>query len=126
MTPWAHGQSWTMGNGHGRVASADPSTRGRAARARRAVALEPRRGQFDASYLDRVVAAVSMLNAHGLYVVLDMHFLGWSPEYGGSGAPAWATVQGIPDPHWGAMPSLTRLLSPAINVSTAYFWLTSD
>jgi len=88
--------------------------------------LEPRRGQFDASYLDRVVAAVSMLNAHGLYVVLDMHFLGWSPEYGGSGAPAWATVQGIPDPHWGAMPSLTRLLSPAINVSTAYFWLTSD
>src|SRR5207247_7116005 len=42
MTPWAHGQSWTMGNGHGRVASADPSTRGRAARARRAVALVPR------------------------------------------------------------------------------------
>ena len=88
--------------------------------------LEPRRGHFDSAYLERVRAATALLNRHRLYVVLDMHFLGWSPVYGGSGAPAWATVQGVPDPHWGVMPSLRRLLSPAINVSTAYFWLTSD
>jgi endoglycosylceramidase len=87
--------------------------------------LEPRKGRFDARYLERIARSVSLLNAHRLYVVLDMHFLGWSPAYGGSGAPAWATVSGVPDPVWGPMPSLGRFLSPAINVSTAFFWLTS-
>jgi endoglycosylceramidase len=88
--------------------------------------LEPQRGQFDEHYLDRVAAAAAMLNAHDLYVVLDMHSLGWSPVYGGSGAPKWATVQGVPDPVWGPMPSAGRLLSPAINVSTAHFWLSQS
>jgi len=86
--------------------------------------LEPEHGRFDTAYLNTIVSKVSLLNAHGLYVVLDMHFLGWSPAYGGSGAPAWATVQGVPDPMWGPMPSLGRFLSPAINVSTAFFWIT--
>ncbi|MBV8528431.1 MAG: cellulase family glycosylhydrolase, partial [Candidatus Dormibacteraeota bacterium] len=85
--------------------------------------LEPHRGVFSQDYLDRIAAAVSLLTSHGLYVVLDMHFLGWSPAYGGSGAPNWATVAGVPDPVWGPMPSAGRLLSPAINVSTAHFWL---
>ena len=89
-------------------------------------ALEPSRGQFDHAYLSRLAAAASMLNSHGMYVVFDMHFLGWSPEYGGAGAPAWATVPGVPDAHWGPMPSISRLLSPAINFSTAYFWLAGD
>ena len=88
--------------------------------------LEPERGQFSTAYLDRIASTVAMLNAHHLYVVLDMHFLGWSPVYGGSGAPAWATLSWVPDVQWGPMPSVTRLLSPAINASTAYFWLTSD
>ena len=85
--------------------------------------LEPHRGVFSQHYLDRIAAAVSLLTSHGLYVVLDMHFLGWSPVYGGSGAPQWATVPDVPDPVWGPMPSAGRLLSPAINVSTAHFWL---
>jgi endoglycosylceramidase len=88
--------------------------------------LEPERGVFSTAYLNRVVGAVALLNAHDIYVVLDMHFLGWSPAFGGSGAPAWATLSWVPDIEWGPMPSLTRLLSPAINASTAYFWLTSD
>ena len=49
--------------------------------------LAPERGQFSTAYLDRIASTVAMLNAHHLYVVLDMHFLGWSPVYGGSGAP---------------------------------------
>ncbi len=88
--------------------------------------LEPERGHFNENYLDTIASAVSLLNAHGMYVVLDMHFLGWSPAYGGSGAPAWATVEGLPDPIWGPMPSIGRFLSPAINISTAYFWVTSE
>lgn len=88
--------------------------------------LEPERGVFSTAYLDRIASAVALLNAHHLYVVLDMHFLGWSPAFGGSGAPAWATLSWVPDIRWGPMPSVTRLLSPAINASTAYFWLSSD
>ncbi|MGH7685842.1 MAG: glycoside hydrolase family 5 protein [Candidatus Dormibacteria bacterium] len=88
--------------------------------------LEPHRGVFDDRYLDRIAAAVSLLNAHDIYVVLDMHSLGYSPVYGGSGAPMWATVQGVPDPVWGPMPSAARLLSPAINISTANFWLSTS
>src|SRR5205814_8216839 len=60
--------------------------------------LEPEEGYFNAGYLDEIAADVALLNAHHLYVVLDMHFLGWSPAYGGSGAPSWATVAGVPDP----------------------------
>ena len=87
--------------------------------------LEPQEGRIDHAYIERIAAAVALLNAHHLYVVLDMHFLGYSPVYGGSGAPAWATVPDVPDPVWGPMPSLARFLSPAINVSYARFWLSA-
>jgi hypothetical protein len=64
--------------------------------------LEPQRGRFDQAYLDRVAGAVAMLNRHGLYVVLDMHFrLGWSPQFGYSGAPGWATIGA---PNWNPLP----------------------
>src|SRR5260370_1440565 len=39
--------------------------------------LEPRRGTIDQGYLDRVAAAVAMLERHDLHVVLEMHFLDW-------------------------------------------------
>ncbi len=59
--------------------------------------LEPERGHINQVYLDRVAEAVSMMNRHGLYVILDMHFrLGWSPRFGYSGAPGWATI-GVPN-----------------------------
>ncbi|HEY8737605.1 MAG TPA: cellulase family glycosylhydrolase [Candidatus Dormibacteraeota bacterium] len=88
--------------------------------------LEPSRGRINATYLDRVAATVAMLNQHGLYVVLDMHFrLGWSPRFGYSGAPAWATV-GVPN--WNPLPqfSWSPALSPAAVASDTYFWLSDD
>ena len=88
--------------------------------------LEPVRGRIDEAYLDRVASTVSMLNRHGLYVVLDMHFrLGWSPRFGYSGAPAWAT---LPVPNWNPLPqySWSPALSPAAFTSDTYFWLSSD
>ena len=87
--------------------------------------LEPDRGRINQSYLDRVVGAVSMLNRHGLWVILDMHFrLGWSPRFGYSGAPPWATI-GIPN--WNPLhQSWSPALSPAAFTSDTYFWLTSD
>src|SRR5947209_14866406 len=39
--------------------------------------LEPRRGEIDQAYLDRVRQAVGWAGAHGLYVVLDMHQDAW-------------------------------------------------
>ena len=88
--------------------------------------LEPVRGHFDQGYLDRVASTVGMLNRHGLYVVLDMHFrLGWSPRFGYSGAPAWATI-GAPD--WNPLPqySWSPSLIPAAMASDTYFWLSAD
>ena len=88
--------------------------------------LEPARGQINQSYLERVAGTVAMMNHHGLYVVLDMHFrLGWSPRFGYSDAPGWATI-GVPN--WNPLPqySWSPSLSPAAFVSDTYFWLSSD
>jgi len=87
--------------------------------------LEPERGRVNQVYLDRVADAVSMMNRHGLYVILDMHFrLGWSPRFGYSGAPGWATI-GVPN--WNPLhESWSPALSPAAFTSDTYFWLSSD
>jgi endoglycosylceramidase len=87
--------------------------------------LESERGRINQAYLDRVTGAVSMLNRHGLWVILDMHFrLGWSPRFGYSGAPAWATI-GIPN--WNPLhQSWSPALSPAALASDTYFWMSSD
>ena len=88
--------------------------------------LEPVRGRIDQTYLDRLAGTVSILNRHGLYVVLDMHFrLGWSPRFGYSGAPGWATIS---VPNWNPVPqySWSPSLSPAAFTSDTYFWLSSD
>jgi endoglycosylceramidase len=88
--------------------------------------LEPVRGHFDQAYLDRVASMVAMLNRHDLYVVLDMHFrLGWSPRFGYSGAPGWATISA---PTWNPLPqySWSPSLVPAAIASDMYFWLSSD
>ncbi|MDQ6711011.1 MAG: glycoside hydrolase family 5 protein [Candidatus Dormibacteraeota bacterium] len=88
--------------------------------------LEPTRGRIDQGYLDRVASAVALVNRHGLYVVLDMHFrLGWSPRFGYSGAPAWATIGA---PEWNPLPqfSWSPSLIPAAAASDLYFWLSDD
>ncbi|MDQ6885313.1 MAG: glycoside hydrolase family 5 protein, partial [Candidatus Dormibacteraeota bacterium] len=88
--------------------------------------LEPARGRIDQTYLQRVVSSVAMLNRHGLYVVLDMHFrLGWSPRFGYSGAPDWATIGA---PNWNPLPqfSWSPSLVPAAVASDLYFWLSDD
>ncbi len=88
--------------------------------------LEPTRGRIDQGYLERIASMVELLNRHELYAVLDMHFrLGWSPRFGYSGAPAWATL-GVPN--WNLLPqvSWSPALSPAAVVSDTYFWLSDD
>lgn len=88
--------------------------------------LEPRRGVWDRAYLEEIAATVRRLNAHHLYVVLDMHFLDWSAALGGSGAPSWAVLPGLPNPRLGWLGDWQRHLSPAVNGAQTYFWLAPD
>ncbi len=86
--------------------------------------LEPAPGRFSAGYLARIAATVRLCADHHLYVVLDMHTEDFGVAFGGSGAPAWISVSGVPDLH---IPWLSaawqRHTSPAVNAALAYFWL---
>lgn len=86
--------------------------------------LEPEPGHFSQSYLARIRAMVSLCASHDLYSVLDMHTEDFGVGFGGSGAPAWLYVPGIPDLHLPGLPAAwQRHLSPAVNAALAYFWL---
>ena len=87
--------------------------------------IEPSRGRFDSAYVDLIARTIARINERGMYVVVDMHFLDWSAQFGGHGAPEWAHVRGVPDARllpepWG------RHLSPAQLVDYTYFWTSPD
>ena len=97
--------------------------------------LEPRRGAFDQTYLDRVRQAVGWAAHHGLYVILDMHQDAWGkyiatppgetcppglqPAIGWDGAPQWATIT---DGMTTCREQL-RELSPAVGQAFTNFWI---
>lgn len=55
---------------------------------------EPQPGTFNESYLAIVNQDVQWAQKYGLYIVLDMHQVDWSPWFpGGCGSPNWAVSQ---------------------------------
>jgi endoglycosylceramidase len=89
--------------------------------------IEPTRGRFSADYLDRIVAAVQLLNRHGLYVIPDMHFYpNWGPAFGGAGAPSWAGFPGVPDIPDVKNGNIRKNFSPGANAASTYFWASDD
>jgi endoglycosylceramidase len=56
--------------------------------------LEPEPGQFNAAYLASIEQTVQTLGNHGIYSIIDFHQDGYSTEFGGEGAPAWAVQDG--------------------------------
>ncbi len=68
--------------------------------------LEPERGHFNLTYVDRAAQVVDWARALGIYVIIDMHQNAYSRYVGpgqgvdlsaNSGAPAWATLtDGLP------------------------------
>ncbi|HVS48385.1 MAG TPA: cellulase family glycosylhydrolase [Candidatus Dormibacteraeota bacterium] len=63
--------------------------------------LEPERGRFNPTYVDRAAQVVDWARALGIYVIIDMHQNAYSRYVGpgqgvdlsaNSGAPAWATL----------------------------------
>jgi len=55
--------------------------------------VEPREGQYDDSYLDRVDGVIAWCRNSRLHVILDMHQWNWAPKYQGNGLPDWAVAQ---------------------------------
>lgn len=102
--------------------------------------LEPERGRIDRRYLSVIRKAVEAANAHGIYVVLDMHQDAWGkssatpaeatcpagtdPVIGWDGAPAWATITD------GATtclaPGEQREAAPAVRHAFANFYADTD
>ena len=98
--------------------------------------IEPRRGQFDKTYLDRVAQVVGWAKADRMYVIVDMHQNAYSrfmdnpssvPLPGGkpidlgshSGAPGWATyTDGFPSEDYAGK----RELNPAVFEAFNNFW----
>jgi endoglycosylceramidase len=85
--------------------------------------LEPTEGHFSQSYLAKIKAMVALCASDHLYVVLDMHTVDFGVAFGGSGAPSWLRVPGVPDWH---LPLLSRdwqrAVSPAVNAALVAFW----
>jgi endoglycosylceramidase len=98
--------------------------------------LEPQRGHFSGTYLDRVAQVVEWARAQGIYVILDMHQNAYSRFVGRTstpalpggevpnlryytGAPAWATLTD-------GFPSTTYLgqreVNPAVLEANSNFW----
>lgn len=59
------------------------------------VAVMPAPGAINHTYLAAVNQTVSMLAAHGIYTILDMHQDSMSPRFCGEGFPAWAVDQAL-------------------------------
>merc|ERR1719481_223307 len=51
--------------------------------------LEPIQGQYNMTYLEKVVEIVDIAGQHGLYTVLDMHQDVFNRKYCGNGVPDW-------------------------------------
>ena len=94
--------------------------------------LEPERGRFNETYIDRIAQVVDWARALRMYVIVDMHQNGYSyfvgpgptvdPAYL-SGAPAWATqTDGFPSHVYNKM----RELNPAVFEATTNFWYNRD
>jgi hypothetical protein len=94
--------------------------------------LEPERGRFNDTYIDRVAQVVDWAGALGMYVIVDMHQNGYSYFVGPgpnvtlrylSGAPAWATItDGFPSHVYQGQ----REINPAVFQATTNFWYDRD
>ena len=83
--------------------------------------VEPQRGVYDDTYLDRMAALAEQMGEQGLHVVLDFHQDIYSEYFGGDGAPEWATLDGgipfEPRDDW-----FMNYFEPAVQHAFGAFW----
>jgi endoglycosylceramidase len=91
--------------------------------------LEPQRGSFNQTYVDRIAQMVDWARAQHIYVIVDMHQNAYSNYVGASdssvdlgqysGAPSWATItDGLPSHVYANQ----REVNPAVLEATTNFW----
>jgi len=91
--------------------------------------LEPERGSFNQTYLDRVAQIVDWAGDEHIYVIVDIHQNGYSNYVGASdssvdlgqysGAPPWATIT---DGFASHVYQKQREVNPAVLEATTNFW----
>ena len=86
--------------------------------------VEPEPGQYNDAYLAEVDKRIAWAKEHGIYVILDMHQDLYCHQFGGDGAPKWATLDdGLPHLHkQGAPWSMAYQTSPAVQRAFDHFW----
>jgi hypothetical protein len=95
--------------------------------------LEPERGHFNSTYIDRMAQVVGWAGSLRMYVIVDMHQNAFSHFVGASdssvnlaynsGAPDWATLtDGLPS----RVSAGQRELNPAVLEATTNFWYDRD
>jgi len=95
--------------------------------------LEPERGRFNTTYVDRVAQIVDWARELRMYVIVDMHQNAYSHFVGAgdstvnlsydSGAPRWATfTDGFPSHVY----ANNREINPAVLEATTNFWYDRD
>ncbi|CAJ1494479.1 cellulase family glycosylhydrolase [[Mycobacterium] kokjensenii] len=83
--------------------------------------VEPEPGVIDYDYLASIADTVEILARHNIVAILDMHQDLYNEEFGGEGAPDWATFNGGL-PHIGLGFPATYPVSPAQNHAWDAFW----
>lgn len=56
--------------------------------------MEPTQGRWDEDYFAEIATVLDRAEAHGVWVVLDMHQDNFNPQFGGKGFPDWVTDGG--------------------------------
>ncbi|MDQ2942501.1 MAG: cellulase family glycosylhydrolase [Candidatus Dormibacteraeota bacterium] len=95
--------------------------------------LEPKRGHFNETYINRAVQVVEWARALGMYVIIDMHQNAYSAYVGSgpgvdltyhSGAPGWATLtDGLPSR---VLVEGKREVNPTVFEAFSNFWYNRD
>jgi endoglycosylceramidase len=86
---------------------------------------EPRRGVFDETYLNQLVAVERLFARHGMQVVIDSHQDELSSRFHGEGFPEWAVyTDGLPDctPASFSVVGDQRVCSPAMARAWDNLW----
>jgi endoglycosylceramidase len=85
-------------------------------------AIMPSRGVVDESYLALLDARVARAEAHGLFVILDMHQDVFGEGFRDNGAPRWACDEALYAAHVRREPWYLNYLSPPVIECFDRFW----
>lgn len=89
-------------------------------------ALEPEPGVYDPVYLAHIERVLAWAQAHGIYVLLDMHQDLYSRVFGGDGAPPWAAVDNLVEPNEWKSPWFLTYFTTEVLASFRRLWTDTE